>query len=238
VRLGTEPAYKVNVSQTRPFATLSGARAGELAEPVIQISGFGNEEMPLCLVMVVRHADIADTTSRGQAQLQAIRVTQILRDEVGNRCSQASDPASDLSEVFQTANATALESGAYFSCLVASIGPARLYAGGIGFSSVWLSTDGEMREVLGPNTLQHEDMEAAVLTAALGSGGFRKEQVRVCDLNLDKDDAALMVISRGRFSGIADKSCVSGRRSSATDLLDLVKPLTLDYCVAGAIGAV
>ena len=111
----------------------------------VRVAGDATDQNPARLVLLRRHADMADETPASEARTDVERGA----DRVAHILSGVdSEAASDLTLVVEKAHNALQGSGTYYSILVAIVATSRVVAAGIGNVNLQLWTNGGAQEVL------------------------------------------------------------------------------------------
>jgi hypothetical protein len=178
----------------------------------VRIAGNATDDNPAKLVLLRRHADMADETPAAEARVDvergAARVARIIDDVDPLRTG------SDLTSVLEKAQEALKESGTYYSVLVAVITTSRVVAVGVGNVSMQLWRGDRSEPMLNPTTVVVGGTR--VLSSALGLG-YDRDQVQTADVSLGAEECILL----GVDADLTVLHPMRGRQS-ATQLLEFV----------------
>lgn len=155
----------------------------DLGVGTVRTAGAGTDRNPARLVLLHRHADMADETPAAEAQTDVERGA----DEVANILARvdAQPATSALASVVEKAHNVLQGSGTYYSVLVAIVDTSRVIAAGIGSVNLQLWTSEGAEPVLHSTTVAVGSIH--VLSSALGLG-FDAEQIQTASLSLNAGD--------------------------------------------------
>ena len=158
--------------------------------PYIRAEGLGTVSEPLRLAFLLRHPDMADSSTPEEAYAQTIEVGKALYDrllttQIVDEADQSPASMSQLEAVLAKANEDAVKTGTYYSVAAGIVGGGRLIAVGLGHVKFWLLHDKKFSVLLEPTVMRVAEQrpDAVVLTATLGKG-FGLEKIRRCDVQL------------------------------------------------------
>lgn len=151
----------------------SNHRTGGLA--MSWSSGHATSDSPLLLALLVRHADMADEATPEQAMSQIELIFGHLLESLKSIAMPCTSTHS-LSTVLMSAQASARESGTYFSAMVAQVSDQWVCASGIGIAAVHpsLSAVTIRRGTLDSN---RNHLKTSWVDSALGIG-FNPKKIR------------------------------------------------------------
>lgn len=195
----------------------------------VRLAGDATDSNPARLVLLRRHADMADETPAAEAladaESSAEKVARIL-DSVEPLRTRF-----DLVSVVEKAQEVVKESGTYYSVLVGVITASRVAAAGIGNVNMQLWRSDRTEPLLNPTTVVVG--RTCVLSSALGLG-YDRDQVQTVDLSLSDDDRILV----GVDADLAVLHPVHGRQSPTEVLEFIVERMNFDRsAIVGVITA-
>jgi hypothetical protein len=202
----------------------SDQNEGALKTPLISYKGEGTSEDPFRLVMLLRHADMADESTHEQARslaLQAINILDVAVSRVSIDLGVSSRGAiAGLKEALRTTSLKA-QADTYYSAVVAILYGRRLIAAGIGHVNLWRWQQSAFSDLMQPTLapLPPEASKSFILSSALGVG-FDPESVQSCDISLDISDYAVIAIQS--LQSLTDEYLLDGGQSTSDWLNKLV----------------
>jgi hypothetical protein len=184
------------MDRPRSIATLLAPSVGAEC-PFLCMTGAGTPGLPLRLVLLLRHTDMADETSMADAQRQTTEVAYTLDCALCQLTIEERPVAIELKDVFRTANAAATRTGTYYSAIIALLVGDQLLAAGIGRATLRVQCADQVDELIQPTTqsLTPERQQGGLLKAALGVG-FSDSAIQTCDSSLKALDSALLMIEQ------------------------------------------
>jgi hypothetical protein len=178
----------------------------------VRLSGDATDRHPARLVLLRRHADMADETPNTEAQSDVERgADQLARllEDVDRRVTR-----SVVASILQKAQDAVQASGTYYSVLVALITASRVVAAGIGNVNAQLWTSHGNRSMLSATTVVVGGTR--VLSNALGIG-FDPDRIQSADLTIRRGDRVVV----GVEADLAVLHPMSARESPS-EVLDLI----------------
>jgi hypothetical protein len=177
-----------------------------------RVSGDATDRNPARLVLLRRHADMADETpdveARSDVERGADKLARILED-VDQRITQSA-----LASVVERSQDTLKEGGTYYSALVAVVTASRVVVAGIGNVNVHLWAKAGTQSMLNSTTTVLG--RTRVLSSALGLG-FDPDRIQSADLMIYSGDRIIVGVE-------ADLAVLhpTGARESPSDVLKLI----------------
>jgi hypothetical protein len=153
----------------------------------IRHAGDATDQDPARLVLLRRHADMADETSdieaRSDVERGADKLARIL-ERVDQQLTRAA-----LASVVEKAQDALKESGTYYSVLVMVVAASRFVAAGIGNVDVRLWAGDGIQSIVNSTTVVVGG--ARVLSSALGLG-FDPDRIQSADLSISSGDRIIV----------------------------------------------
>jgi hypothetical protein len=199
----------VQMDQPRTVATLV-ASFNSTEWPFLSMTGAGTQDLPLQLVLVLRHADMADETSIAAARVQTTEVAHALDHALSQLSAAEMLKTIRLTDVLCTAHTVAVQTGTYYSAIAAVLVGDRLLAAGIGCTMLQVQRAERVDELLQPTTqnLTLSNEEGGLLRAALGIG-FSEIEVHTCDTNLGASDGVILMVGAAYPGKLSMRNVVS-----------------------------
>jgi hypothetical protein len=178
----------------------------------VRISGDASDRHPARLILLRRHADMADDTpdveARSDVERGADKLAKILED-VGQRVTKL-----EVASVIEKAQDALKESGTYYSVLVAVVTASRVVAAGIGNVNVQLWTSRGTQSMLNSTTVVVG--RTRVLSSTLGLG-FDPDRIQTADLSINSGELVIVGVE-------ADLAVLhpTGARESPSEVLMLI----------------
>jgi hypothetical protein len=179
----------------------------------VRVSGDASDRHPARLVLLRRHADMADETqdvdARSDVERGAGKLARILED-----IDQPVTPSAPGSAVEKAQDALK-ESGAYYSALVAVVTTSHFVAAGIGNVNVQFWAKRGTQSILNPTTVILG--RASLLSSALGLG-FDPDRIQSADLSISSGDRIIVGVE-------ADLAVLHpmGEKESPSEVLKLIR---------------
>lgn len=149
------------------------------AHTATRLSGRGTRDDPAQLVLLHRHADMADETSPAEArrdvELGADEIARLLGEVRGEATPQG------MESVIARAHESLKGGGTYYSAVIAVISGSRVVASGIGDVSARLWVGEEAQDVLNATTVTIGNVR--VLSSALGLG-YERDRIQTAEVVL------------------------------------------------------
>jgi hypothetical protein len=145
---------------------------------------------PARLVLLRRHADMADETPAAEARTDVERGADDVASILGSISSQGE--TFDLTSVVEKAHNVLKGSGTYYSILVAMVTMSRVIAAGIGDVTLQLWTEKGAEPMLKPTTVPVGSTR--VLSSALGLG-FDVQRIQTANLSLGTGDRIIVSVA-------------------------------------------
>jgi hypothetical protein len=155
----------------------------------VRVLGDATDQNPARLVLLRRHADMADETPAAEARTDVERGADEVASALAGISSQGE--TSDLTSVVEKAHNVLKCSGTYYSILVAMVTASRVVAAGIGDVSLQLWTGKGAEPMLKPTTVAVGPTR--VLSSALGLG-FDVERIQTVNLSLGPGDRIIVSV--------------------------------------------
>jgi hypothetical protein len=195
----------------------------------VRVAGDGSDNNPSRLVLLRRHADMADETPAADAR----RDLEHGADIVAHMLSELDLPArsSVLASVIEKAQATFAGSGTYYSILVVVVTKWHVAAAGIGNVSMLLWRRARSVRILNPTTVAIGN--TSILSNALGLG-YARNRVQRAEVAVSSDDRVLI----GVETDLAAVQPMHGAESARSLLHFVVQQLTFERsAIIGVIEA-